>query len=126
MVNPLFFIMKNKTLKIIGLYFLIIFVAWIIFYIPTLTETNEECWYDDGEGGMLPCKIDSGDHYLQTFIILSFGGLPFLGIVFFIDWRKERKSKNNENLSGFSFRCESCKKKFERMKQLNDHICDKL
>ncbi len=25
------------------------------------TGNPNECWYDDGEGGMLPCKVDTGD-----------------------------------------------------------------
>ncbi|TBR24601.1 MAG: ammonium transporter, partial [Candidatus Nitrosotenuis sp.] len=25
------------------------------------TGNTHECWYDDGTGKMLPCKIDSGD-----------------------------------------------------------------
>ena len=25
------------------------------------TGNPNECWYDDGEGGMLPCMVDTGD-----------------------------------------------------------------
>ena len=25
------------------------------------TGNPNECWYDDGEGGMLPCLVDTGD-----------------------------------------------------------------
>ena len=25
------------------------------------TGNPNECWYDDGEGNMLPCRIDTGD-----------------------------------------------------------------
>jgi len=26
------------------------------------TGNPNECWYDDGEGNMMPCRIDTGDY----------------------------------------------------------------
>ena len=29
------------------------------------TGNPNECWYDDGEGGMLPCMVDTGDSQIK-------------------------------------------------------------
>jgi ammonium transporter, Amt family len=64
------------------------------------TGNQNECWYDDGEGGMLPCRIDTGD----TAWILSATSLVLFmtpGVAFFYGGLS--RSKNAVNAIGMTF-----------------------
>lgn len=50
-----------KILIVVGvvLFSIILITGFLILASSTYSDVNE-CWYDDGEGNMLPCKIDTG------------------------------------------------------------------
>lgn len=63
------------------------------------TGNPNECWYDDGEGAMLPCKIDTGD----TAWMLSATSMVLLmtpGVGFF--YAGLSRSKNAVNVLGMT------------------------
>jgi len=63
------------------------------------TGNPKECWYDSGEGAMLPCKIDTGD----TAWMLSATSMVLLmtpGVGFF--YAGLSRSKNAVNVLGMT------------------------
>lgn len=64
------------------------------------TGNENECWYDDGEGGMLPCRIDTGDTaWMLTATSLVLFMTP--GVAFF--YGGLARSKNAVNVIGMTF-----------------------
>ncbi|KKL14137.1 hypothetical protein LCGC14_2518770, partial [marine sediment metagenome] len=64
------------------------------------TGNPNECWYDDGEGGMLPCRIDTGD---TAWILAASSLVLFMtpGVAFF--YGGLARSKNAVNVVGMVF-----------------------
>lgn len=64
------------------------------------TGNENECWYDDGEGGMLPCRIDTGD---TAFMLTASSLVLFMtpGVAFF--YGGLARSKNAVNVIGMTF-----------------------
>ncbi len=79
--------MNKNYIIVIGIYFLTIFSASeIAVYYGEIQKTERvieftgnpnECWYE-GNGEMIPCMIDSGDHKYQAFIMFSVIASPVL------------------------------------------------
>ncbi len=64
------------------------------------TANPNECWYDDGDGGMLPCRIDTGDTaWMLTASSLVLFMTP--GVAFFYGGLS--RSKNAVNVIGMTF-----------------------
>ncbi|MBI5377446.1 MAG: ammonium transporter, partial [Thaumarchaeota archaeon] len=63
------------------------------------TGNTHECWYDDGTGKMLPCKIDSGD---TAWILAATSLVLFMtpGVAFF--YGGLARSKNSVNVIGMT------------------------
>ncbi|MEM3143805.1 MAG: ammonium transporter [Candidatus Nitrosotenuis sp.] len=63
------------------------------------TGNPNECWFDDGEGGMLPCRIDTGDTaWMLTATSLVLFMTP--GVAFF--YGGLARSKNTVNVLGMT------------------------
>jgi len=64
------------------------------------TGNANECWYDDGEGNMLPCRIDTGD---TAWILAATSLVLFMtpGLAFFYGGLS--RSKNAVNAIGMTF-----------------------
>ena len=64
------------------------------------TGNANECWYDNGEGGMLPCRIDTGD---TAWILTATSLVLFMtpGVAFF--YGGLTRSKNSVNVIGMTF-----------------------
>lgn len=63
------------------------------------TGNDNECWFDDGEGGMLPCRIDTGDTaWMLTATSLVLFMTP--GVAFF--YGGLARSKNMVNVLGMT------------------------
>ena len=64
------------------------------------TGNPNECWYDDGEGGMLPCRIDTGD---TAWILAASSLVLFMtpGVAFY--YGGLARSKNAVNVIGMVF-----------------------
>ena len=64
------------------------------------TGNPNECWYDDGDGGMLPCMVDTGDMaWMLTATSLVLFMTP--GVAFFYGGLS--RSKNAVNAIGMTF-----------------------
>ncbi|MEK0348866.1 MAG: ammonium transporter, partial [Nitrosopumilus sp.] len=64
------------------------------------TGNPNECWFDDGEGGMLPCMVDTGDMaWMLTATSLVLFMTP--GVAFFYGGLS--RSKNAVNVIGMTF-----------------------
>ena len=64
------------------------------------TGNSNECWFDDGEGNMLPCRIDTGDTaWMLTATSLVLFMTP--GVAFF--YGGLARSKNSINVIGMTF-----------------------
>jgi len=63
------------------------------------TGNPNECWYDDGEGGMLPCKVDTGD---MAWMLMATSLVLFMspGVGFF--YCGLARSKNAVNVLGMT------------------------
>ena len=63
------------------------------------TGNTNECWYDDGEGNMLPCRIDTGD---TSFMLTASSLVLFMtpGVAFF--YGGLARSKNAVNVIGMT------------------------
>ena len=63
------------------------------------TENPNECWYDDGEGGMLPCMVDTGD---MAWMLTATSMVLFMspGVAFF--YGGLARSKNIVNVLGMT------------------------
>ncbi|CAI9831091.1 Ammonium transporter [Nitrosopumilaceae archaeon] len=63
------------------------------------TANPNECWYDDGEGGMLPCKVDTGD---MAWMLMATSMVLFMtpGVAFF--YGGLARSKNVVNVLGMT------------------------
>ena len=64
------------------------------------TGNPNECWFDDGEGGMLPCMVDTGD---MAWILTATSLVLFMtpGLAFFYGGLS--RSKNAVNTIGMVF-----------------------
>ena len=64
------------------------------------TGNTHECWYDDGEGNMLPCRIDTGD---TAWVLVATSFVLFMtpGLAFF--YGGLARSKNAVNAIGMTF-----------------------
>src|SRR4030066_511823 len=64
------------------------------------TGNANECWYDDGEGNMLPCRIDTGD---TAWILAATSLVLFMtpGVAFF--YGGLARSKNAVSVIGMTF-----------------------
>ena len=64
------------------------------------TGNTHECWYDNGEGGMLPCRIDTGD---TAWVLTATSFVLFMtpGLAFF--YGGLARSKNATNSIGMTF-----------------------
>ena len=64
------------------------------------TGNPNECWYDDGEGNMLPCRIDTGD---TAWMLMASSMVLFMtpGVAFFYGGLS--RSKNAVNVIGMTF-----------------------
>ncbi len=64
------------------------------------TGNPNECWFDDGEGNMLPCRIDTGD---TSFMLVASSLVLFMtpGVAFF--YGGLARSKNAVNVIGMTF-----------------------
>jgi len=64
------------------------------------TGNPNECWYDDGTGSMLPCRIDSGD---TAWLLIATSLVLFMtpGVAFF--YAGLTRSKNTVNTLGMTF-----------------------
>jgi len=64
------------------------------------TGNTHECWYDNGEGGMLPCRIDTGD---TAWVLVATSFVLFMtpGLAFF--YGGLARSKNAVNTIGMTF-----------------------
>ena len=64
------------------------------------TGNPNECWFDDGEGNMMPCRIDTGDTaWILTATTLVLFMTP--GVAFF--YGGLARSKNSVNVIGMVF-----------------------
>ena len=64
------------------------------------TGNPNECWFDDGEGNMMPCRIDTGDTaWMLTASSLVLFMTP--GVAFF--YGGLARSKNAVNVIGMTF-----------------------
>ena len=63
------------------------------------TGNPNECWFDDGEGNMLPCRIDTGD---TSFMLVAASLVLFMtpGVAFF--YGGLARSKNAVNVIGMT------------------------
>ena len=96
--------MKINTLIVVGVFFLL--PLSIISYLILLSDMNNkeppytgnpnECWYDDGNGNMLPCEIETGKS--AFFVIFLIMASPFfiIGTIVLIIIRYVEKKKHRE------------------------------
>ena len=97
--------MKTSTLIIIGIFFLLPLA--VVSYLTLLPDMNDkelpsytgnpnECWYEDENGTMLPCEIETGKS--AFFIIFLIMASPFFisGTIVLIIIRHSEKKKHRE------------------------------
>lgn len=64
------------------------------------TGNTHECWYDDGEGGMLPCRIDTGD---TAWVLTATSFVLFMTPGLALFYGGLTRSKNAVNSIGMTF-----------------------
>jgi len=100
--------MKTRLLIIIGIFFLLplMIISYLVLLpdmnheVPNYTGNPNECWYDNGDGIMQPCQIETGEFTFFVIFLIMASPLFVTGTILLVlihYYEKKKTLRKNEN-----------------------------